>query len=105
MAAKRRYTFSEKKSSEGGKKAIILAVAALAVFAAAVVISFIFKGKAGPTAGAVAAFGTILSVYGFYTGMRSFSETDVSATLSIIGSVTSGVIMVCYLTLFLTGLR
>ena len=105
MAVKHRYTFTEKKNSEGGKKALILAGFSLAVFAAAVILSLVFHGNAGPAAGALTAFGTILSVYGFYTGMKSFSETGVSASLSILGSISSGVIMVGYLTLFLTGLR
>lgn len=105
MAPKRRYTFSEKKSSSGGKRALILSAASAGVFAAAVLISAAFGGNAGPFLGAVTAFGTLLSVYGFYSGMKSFSEEDVSATLSILGSVLSGVIMVGYLTLFMSGLR
>ena len=46
----------------------------------------------------------LLSVYGFYVGMKSFNERDVSPTFSIIGSIACGVMMVGWLTLVLIGL-
>ena len=105
MASKHRYTFDEKKASRGGRVALIFACASAACFLAAVILSFAMKGKAGVFVGAISAYAAVLSVYGFYRGMKSFSETDVSPTLSIIGSLLCGVIMVGWLTVFLTGLR
>lgn len=105
MASKRRYTFTERRSSKGGKFALCLAGAAFVLLAAVVLISVFFQGNAGSFIGALSLTGALLSAYGFYCGMKSFSETDVSPAFSILGSIASGVIMVAYLTLFLTGLR
>ena len=105
MATKRRYTFSEKRVSKGGRTAFHLAVISLICFLAVILISLIFKGNAGPFVGAISLSAAMLSVYGFYTGMKSFAETDVSPAFSIIGSISSGVVMVAWLTLLLLGFR
>ena len=54
--------------------------------------------------GALSFSGMLLSLYGFYVGMRSFEEKEVSPTWSVIGAIASGVVAVGYLTLFLTGI-
>ena len=105
MASKRRYVFAEQKASKGGKFSIKLAVLSGAAFLACVIISFIKQGKAGPFVGGIAISAALLSIYGFYVGMKSFGEPDVSPSASIIGSIASGVIMVGWITLFLTGLQ
>jgi hypothetical protein len=46
----------------------------------------------------------LLSGYGFYVGMKSFEEEDVSPTCSVAGAILSGVVTVGWLTLFLTGI-
>ncbi len=105
MASKRRYVFAEQNASKGGKFSIRLAVLSGAAFLACVIISFASGGKAGPFVGGIALAATLLSVYGFYVGMKSFGEQNVSPALSVIGSIASGVIMVGWITLFMTGLR
>ena len=46
----------------------------------------------------------LLSVYGFYIGMKAMNEKENSPILPVIGSISSGIIMVGWLGLFLAGL-
>ena len=50
-------------------------------------------------------FSFLLSGYGFYVGMKSFKEEQVSHRMSVLGSITSGGMLVAWLALFLIGVR
>ena len=99
-----KYTFIEKKKSKGGILAAELAGASLVLLIIDAILSFAFQGSAGAIAGVIALAAMALSVYGFITGMRSFSGKECSPTYSVIGSILPGVVMVGWLTIFLTGL-
>lgn len=105
MAKEQKYKFTKPEQSKGGKFSSIMALVSAGIFAVAVVISWAYSGKAGSSVGGLAFIAMLLSVYGFIVGMKSFSEKDVSPVLSVVGSIACGVIMVCWLTLFLTGVR
>ena len=104
MADNRRYPFDEQRESGGGKFSSALALASFILFSADVIVSLHSQGNAGSVTGVIAVVAMLLSIYGFYTGMKSFNERDVSPTFSIIGSIFSGVMMVGWLTLILIGL-
>ncbi|HUM84117.1 MAG TPA: DUF6142 family protein [Lachnospiraceae bacterium] len=105
MADEKKYKFAQKVHSKGGKLSSLLALASALLFFLDAVISFANGGKAGPFIGGIAIMAMLLSIYGFYVGMKSFAETGVSPLFSIVGSIACGVIMVGWLTLFLTGVR
>ena len=105
MAGKRKYRFVGKDYSEGGRASVIIACISVALFLVDAIISFAAGGKAGSIVGLIAIGATLLSVYGFYVGMKSFADRDVSQRLSVIGSISCGVIMIGWLTLLLRGLR
>jgi hypothetical protein len=46
----------------------------------------------------------LFSVYGFYIGMKAMNEKEHSPILPVIGSISSGIIMVGWLGLFLAGM-
>ena len=104
MADKKRYTFIEKKESERGMFAFRLAIAAAALFAIDVFISFLYRGEGGPVTGALALTAMLLAAYGFYSGMKSLSEKEVSAAYPVAGTILSGVVMVAFLALYLGGI-
>ena len=104
MADKRRYSFIEVKRSKGGVRSARIALTALACLVVCVAVSFAMQGSPGPPTGALSFSGMLLSLYGFYVGMRSLEEIEVSPTWSVIGAIASGVVAVGYLTLFLTGI-
>ncbi|MDO4620106.1 MAG: hypothetical protein Q4B09_05720 [Lachnospiraceae bacterium] len=104
MANKYRYTFTDAEESAGGLLAAKLALVSLLLFVVSAFISFLQEGGAGAYIGAISLTAMALSVYGFYVGMKSFNEKDVSPRYSIIGSIACGVIMVGWLTLLLIGI-
>ena len=69
------------------------------------VVSFAFRGNGGIFLGAAGLFSFLLSGYGFYVGMKSFKEEQVSHRMSVLGSITSGGMLVAWLALFLIGVR
>ncbi len=104
MADKRKYRFIEEKDSKGGKLSLRIALVSALCFVVSVIVSFVFKGEAGPYVGAVSIGAMLLAVYAFHVGMKSFSEENVSPKYSVIGAIFSGIVMVGWLTLFLAGI-
>lgn len=104
MALKRRYSFKEEKDARGGKLAAGLAAASFICFLVLVVISFIKNGDLKPYAGGAALSAALIAVYGFYMGMKSFAERGARPFWAIAGSIGSGAMMICWLTVFLNGL-
>ena len=105
MPEKRKYRFTGKDYSEGGKASTIIACVSCGLFLIDAVISFAAGGKAGSIVGLIAIGAALLSVYGFYVGMKSFADKGVSQTLSIVGSISCGIVMIGWLTLLLRGLK
>ena len=94
--ARKKYNYNfVRKPSEGGKEALYMAS----------VVSFAFRGNGGIFLGAAGLFSFLLSGYGFYVGMKSFKEEQVSHRMSVLGSITSGGMLVAWLALFLIGVR
>ena len=88
--ARKKYNYNfVRKPSEGGKEALYMAGASVFLFLLASVVSFSF----------------LLAGYGFYVGMKSFKEEQVSHRMSGLGSITSGGMLVAWLALFLIGVR
>lgn len=104
MANKKRYTFLEKEHPEGGVLAAKLALVSLALLILDVFVSFLYQGSAGRFTGAIAFTGMLLSLYGLWSGMRSFSEKDASPVYPVTGSIGSGIMLIVYLALFLAGI-
>lgn len=104
MADKKKYRFVEKVQSRDGKLATGLAGASVLIFIIVVAISFFKGGQAEGFVGGLALTAALLAGYGFYVGMRSFSEKNVSARYSLIGSISCGILMIGWLTLFFAGL-
>lgn len=103
MAKRYRYAFAKKKEAGKGKLSAGLAIASFLLFFAAILLAFFLEGSYGFLVGGVSLFAMLLSVYGFFMGLMSFSEENRKHVTSIAGSIANGVIMVCWLGLFLMG--
>lgn len=102
--ARKKYNYNFiRKQSKGGRSAIVMAGVSFGLFLLDAVLSFVFGGAGGAVLGAVGLFAMLLAVYGFYLGMKSFSEEQVSHRRSIVGSVSCGIIAVGWLALYLVG--
>lgn len=103
MAKRYRYAFAKKKEAGKGKLAVGLAAASFLLFLTAVLLSFFLGERFGFLVGTVSFFAALLSVYGFFMGLLSFSEENCKHHTSIIGSIANGFIAVGWIFLFLMG--
>ena len=104
MAKKNRYQFIRKEHPKGGKISSLIALFSAILMLAVFLVSFRMQGKAGTVAGGLGLISMALAVYGFIVGMRSFSEKKVSPVFPAIGSISCGILMVTWLTIFLMGI-
>ncbi len=103
MARVKRYKFAKKTYAKNGKISAVLAVVCLALLLLASIVSFALRGNAGVFVGGIALMAMLLSVYGFYLGLKGFSEKNCSNLFCIIGAIANGLIMVGYLAIYLMG--
>ena len=104
MARRYRYSFAKKKEAKDGKVSVGISAASLILFIAAVMTAFLGGEKLGTLVGGISLFAALISVYGFIIGLKSFSEKDRNHRTSMVGSIANGIIMVCWLGMFLMGL-
>ncbi len=104
MTNEKRYKFRERTYSKNGRLSCFLALASFVLFIICSLISFAAGGKAGPAVGGAALMAMMLSIYGFYIGMKAMKEKENSLILPVVGSISSGIIMIGWLGLFLSGL-
>lgn len=103
MARVKRYKFAKKKYAKNGMISTVLAAVCLFLLLLASVVSFSLRGNAGVIVGGIALMAMLLSIYGFYLGLKGFSEKDCSSLFCIIGAIANGLIMVGYLAIYLMG--
>lgn len=103
MTRVKRYKFAKKRYAKNGQVSTILAAACLALLLLASVVSFALRGNAGVFVGGIALMAMLLSIYGFYLGLKGFSEKDCSNVFCIVGAIANGLIMVGFLAIYLMG--
>lgn len=104
MARVKRYKFVKKRYSKEGQISTVLAIVCLALLLCSSFASFALRGGAGVFVGGIALMAMLLSVYGFYLGLRGFSEKNCSNVVCIIGSISNGLIIVAFLAIYLMGI-
>lgn len=103
MAKRYRYAIIKKKEASKGKLSVGLAIASLLLFVAAVLTAFALEGSYGFIVGGICLFAALLSGYGFFMGLSSFSEENRLHHTSVVGSILNGIILVAWLGFFLMG--
>ena len=83
--------------TKGGFWSILIAIGSLLFFAGALVWSVYCGGAGGLLVGKLAFVSFLLSLAGFALGLFSYTEKDQYYTLSAIGAVSNGLILVLYL--------
>lgn len=105
MAKKYKYSFAGKKEAKEGRGAIVLSAIALALFFASMLISYFTEGNAGILVGAFGLFSFMCSLYGFYLGISVLKTRRKGYTIAAIGSISSGLVAIIWLSMFLMGLK
>ncbi len=103
MVTKKRVSHSKRQQTAGGRVSLTLAILSVILFLVTILISVLKRGESGSIVGGVGMISMALSIYGFYVGMRSFSERNRKTTYSLVGSTICGFLMVGWLALFLMG--
>ena len=83
---------------------MILGGVSLGIFLLSALVAAILQGSAGAYVGAGGLLAMLLSVYGFWLGMKSFQDKDKNYRYSVVGSILNGVLAACFLGVFLWGI-
>ncbi|MDO4490073.1 MAG: DUF6142 family protein [Lachnospiraceae bacterium] len=105
MAKKYKYSFAGKKEVREGRGAVVLSSLSLALFFISISMSFITEGNAGIVTGAFGLFSFLCAVYGFYLGLSLLRTTQKGHGIAAVGSITSGIVALMWLAVFLMGLK
>ncbi|MDO5337077.1 MAG: hypothetical protein Q4E89_06405 [Eubacteriales bacterium] len=104
MAKRYRYAFAKRREEPRGKLCLGLFIVSVVLLLAAVIVSFALNGNGGVVCGGLCLFSMMLSVYGFFQGLKSFSNEKYSHTYSVIGSIANGILMVLWVGIYLAGI-
>lgn len=103
MAKRYRYSFAKKKESGKGILSVGLGITSVVLLVLAIILSMNLSREWRIITGGIGLFAMLLSVYGFFVGLAGFSEEGSMRRMSMIGSIGNGIIMIGWISLFLTG--
>lgn len=98
-----KYDFAAKKEAGDGKASVVYAVISFAF----VLVSFcsVYFGISEAVAGAVGLAATLLSLAGFFIGLKSLRNQETSHSFGIFGTVANGLLAVLWIGLYLAGIN
>lgn len=99
----KKYKFTDKKRSKGGVISTVLLVLAVTLLVLSIYFSFEKAGNGGLEVGLMAFFALIISVTGFFVGVRSFKEDNVFFGYSWFGTIGNTIIWLFLGCLMLVG--
>ena len=105
MSKGRKYTFINKPEVKDGKVSLAFALVSFALFAAAVIISFIAEGNAWGIVGALGFCGFCFSIYGFYQGLDALRQKDGSHRFCFAGSIASGLMLIVWVAVLILAAK
>lgn len=100
----KKYKFTDKKRSKGGMISSLFLVISVALLVWGIYISYKSHGNGGIEVGILAMVSLIISLSGFFVGIKSFSEDNVFRGYSWIGTIGNTVLWVILACLMLVGL-
>ena len=104
MAKRSRYAFARRREAGKGKLSAGLAAASIGIFLLSILTDFFLDGRFPYIVGGMCLFAVLLSLYGFFMGLRSFSEENAKHRLGVAGSIGNGVLLVGWAGIYLMGL-
>lgn len=100
----KKYKFTDKKISWGGVLSSLFAVLACICLASGVYISFKAKGNGGTNVGILGAGAFLLSLVGFFVGLRSFKKDNIFLGFPWFGVVVNALIWLVMFLIILVGI-
>jgi len=103
MARRPKYKFAKKEYARNGKISAWISLTSAVLFLVSVMISFAFGGVAGVYVGGIGLASMLLSLFGFFQGIKGYSEKDCSHLFCMVGMIANGMICILYLALYAAG--
>lgn len=103
MARRPKYKFAKKVYAQKGILSTWIALASTGLFLISVIISYAFRGDAGVFLGGLGLMTILLSIFGFFLGVRGYAEKNCSHLFCMIGTLANGLISIIYLALYAAG--
>lgn len=103
MARRQKYKFAKKEYAKNGRVSTWIAVVSAILFVVSVILSFAFRGQAGVYVGGIGLMSMLLALFGFFVGIKGYSEKGCSNIFCTVGAIANGLICIIYLALFSVG--
>ncbi len=100
----KKYKFTDKKRSKGGMVSSLLLVLAATLLVLSIYMSYKNAGNGGIEVGLLAMVSLIISLAGFFVGVRSFKEENVFFGYSWFGTIGNTIVWLILGGLMLVGL-
>lgn len=102
--AKKHYKFTDKQHSTEGIVSTVFGVVSFIIFWIGIIVSFQNNGNAGIIVGILGCLAFLLSIVGFFLGMRSFKNKDVFYFFSYIGTIINTIVWFVMLCVIMVGI-
>ncbi len=99
------YSFLEPGDMPRANASLVFSGLSLAILLILILVAFILEGKGGLVLGAVGLVGALFALYAFIIGMIALARRESRYRLCVTATITSGLMMIIWLTVFLNGIR
>ena len=99
------YSFLEPGDMPRANASLVFSGLSLAVLLITILVASVLEGKGGQVLGAAGLVGALFALYAFIIGMRALARRESRYRLCVTAAITSGLMMIIWLTVFLNGVR
>ncbi len=99
----KKYKFTDKKRSKGGIASTVLLFLAVALLVGSIYLSYKSAGNGGLEVGLLAFMSLVVSLVGFFVGVKSFKEENVFFGYSWFGTIGNTIMWIFLGCLMLVG--
>ena len=99
------YSFLEPGDLPRANASLIFSGLSLAILLIMIFVAFVMEGQGGLVLGAAVLVGALFALYAFIIGMIALAKRESRYRLCVVAAITSGLMMIIWLTVFLNGVR
>ena len=99
------YSFLEPGDMPRANASLIFSGLSLAILLIMIFVAAVLEGQGGPVMGAAGLVGALFALYAFIIGMIALAKRESRYRLCVVAAITSGLMMIIWLTVFLNGVR
>ena len=99
------YSFLEPGEMPRAKASLVFAAGSLGILLLGMLLAYLFQGKAPLFLGAAGLVGALCALYAFLLGLIALARKESRQRFCIAATLSSGIMVIVWLTVFLNGLR